>query len=540
MSTTHARHAPAGGGALTGTAPLLHATVRQEGRLYAPWVVLVTALSASSVLAYPWVFPTQEDRAELAVAIGANPALSLIFGPANDLTTADGFNAWRTLALGGFLAALGAIFTVTRASRGQEDSGQAELLASSVLGRASRLLAATGMAYVGSLALGVVAALVTVVCGGGWSDSLLLAATYTATGWMFTSVAAVAAQLGSDARTANSLAVGTLGVLFLLRGFCYSIEAPAWTSWVNPLGWMTETKPAAGNHWWPLLLALAFTGVVLAIGFALQARRDFGQGAIAPRPGPARGKGLSTWRLAIRINRSPLITWTVAFVALGLVFGYFTTSVKDILASNSAVQQALAGGATTPEGLLAAFLVTILSLVGILSAIPGVQTMLKVRSEELADRVEPLMATATARPRYFAGNVTLALLSPTVYLLVAGTLVATIASGADIGVSFGQVVRQAVATVPATWTVVAVAVAVIGARPAVRLAAWIGVLISFGLTLLGPTFGLSDWVLAISPFWHVPNTSADPDYSGLVWITLVTVLLLAVGFAGFRRRDLAR
>ena len=66
-------------------------------------------------------------------------------------------------------------------------------------------------------------------------------------------------------------------------------------------------------------------------------------------------------------------------------------------------------------------------------------------------------------------------------------------------------------------------------------------LISFGLTLLGPTFGLDDWVLAISPLWHVPNTMlANPDWSGLGWVSLVTVLLIAVGLAGFRRRDLAR
>ncbi|MGV1004962.1 MAG: hypothetical protein ACOYEV_09405 [Candidatus Nanopelagicales bacterium] len=66
--------------------------------------------------------------------------------------------------------------------------------------------------------------------------------------------------------------------------------------------------------------------------------------------------------------------------------------------------------------------------------------------------------------------------------------------------------------------------AVIGARPKVSLTAWAGVLASFGLTLLGPTFGLSDWVLAISPFWHVPVTGcATPDYSGLGWISLFTV-----------------
>ncbi len=527
--------------ALTGTAPLLRTTVRHDGRLMAPWVVIATALSASSVIFYPLVFPTEQDRAALAGAIGANPALGLIFGPAYDLSTVDGFNAWRSLALGGFLAGLGAIFAVTRATRGQEDSGQAELLASGVLGRASRLITAVWMAFLGSLLLGLAAGLVTVACGGGWNASMLLAATFTATGWMFASVAAVTAQLGSDARTANSMAVGTLGVLFLLRGFAYSVEAPEWTIWVNPLGWMTETRPASGNHWWPLLPALALALTLLAIGFALQARRDFGQGAVAPRPGPARGTARGPLRLALHLNRGPYTTWTVAFVALGFVFGYFTTSINDILSSDIGVQQVLAAGATSQDQLISAFVVTILSLVGILASIPGVQTMLRVRSEEMADRLEPIIATAVARPRYFAANVATALTASTAYVLLAGTLIAALASRADIGVSFSDTLLQAGATVPAVWTVVGVSVAVVGARPIVSLAAWLGVLASFVLTLLGPTFGLDDWVLGISPFWHLPNVATpDPDWTGLAWITLFTLAFLAIGFAGFRRRDLAR
>ena len=527
--------------ALTGTAPLLRTTVRFDGRLYAPWIALATVLSASSVLVYPWVFPTEADRAGLAAAIGSNPALGLIFGPARDLSTVDGFNSWRSLALGGFFAGLGAIFAVTRATRGQEDSGQAELLASGVLGRGSRLMTATALGLIGSLMLGLIAATVTILLGGDPSVSLLIGATYTATGWMFTAVAAVTAQLGSDARAANSMAVGALGTLFILRGFAYSVEAPAWTIWINPLGWLTETQPATGDHWWPLLLAITITGLLLALAFALQARRDFGQGAVAPRPGPERGSVRSTWRLALRINRGPLIAWAVAFVALGFVFGRFATSVKDILAANSAVKQILAAGATTPDALLGALLVTILSLIGIIAAVPGVQTMLKVRAEEMDDRVEPLMATAVARPRYYASNVVLALLESAVYLLMAATLIAVLVSGADLGLSFSEVLVQAVAVVPAVWTITAVSVAVVGAKPHARLAAWIGVVASFGLTLLGPTFGLSDWVLAISPFWHVPTTtSGSPDLSGLVWISLFTLAFVAIGFAGFRRRDLAR
>lgn len=527
--------------ATVGTAPLLRTSLRHDGRMLAPWVVLATALSASSVLVYPFIFPDPQDRAGLALTVGANPALGLIFGPAFDLSTTDGFNAWRSLALGGFLVGLGMIFTVTRATRAQEDSGQAELLASGVMGRATRLTTGIAMGLLGSLLAGVVAGLVTVLCGGAWNASLLLGATFTATGWMFTGIAAITAQLGADARSANSIAVAVLAVMFLARGFLYSVDAPNWSLWIDPLGWMTETKPAVDDNWWPLLPAVALTVALLAVAFVLQGRRDFGVGAIAPRPGPARGSDRSALRLALRINRGSMITWIIAFLALGFVFGYFTTSVNDILGRNSAVQRVLAAGATSNRSLVSAFLVTILSLIGIIASIPGVQTMVKVRSEELDDRVEPVLAADVSRVRYYGANALVALAGPTLYVLIAGTLIATLATSTDIGVHFGDVLLQAVATAPAVWTVIGFSVLVIGARPQITIAAWLGVLASFVLTILGPTFHLWDWVLAISPFWHIPRVSDNnPDWLGLVWISLVTLLFLAIGFAGFRHRDLAR
>lgn len=262
--------------------------------------------------------------------------------------------------------------------------------------------------------------------------------------------------------------------------------------------------------WWPLLLGLGLTGVLLAVAFVLQARRDFGGGAIGPRPGPATGRICGVAGLVLRAHRGAVITWLC-----------------------------VAAGAATPDQLIGRFLVTILSLVGIILAIPGVQIMLPVRSEELADRAEPVLAAAVARSHYWGASALLALTVTAACTLIAGTEIALLASSADIGAELGDTLLQAVVTVPAVWAVVAVSMLVVGARPRVLPAAWVGVIASFGLTLLGPSFKLPDWALAISPFWHVPSIAGDEDGWGLLGVAAVALLLAVIGLVGFRRRDLA-
>jgi ABC-2 type transport system permease protein len=65
------------------------------------------------------------------------------------------------------------------------------------------------------------------------------------------------------------------------------------------------------------------------------------------------------------------------------------------------------------------------------------------------------------------------------------------------------------------------------------------VVATFGITILGPTFNLPDWMLDISPLRHVPNvTAASPDWAGLAWLFGFAALFSAIGFAGYRRRDI--
>ncbi len=124
-------------------------------------------------------------------------------------------------------------------------------------------------------------------------------------------------------------------------------------------------------------------------------------------------------------------------------------------------------------------------------------------------------------------------------MLVGGTVIGFVAAASEPNIIATDVIRQSLATIPAVWTLTALSLAVVGAAPRVRLIGWMGVVAAFALTILGPLFNLWDWILGISPFWHVPNvTSADPDWLGLLWISLVTLAFVVVGFVGFRRRDI--
>lgn len=524
---------------VVGARPLLRVALRQDVHDIAPWVALITALSATSVIAYPRVFPDAASRAELAATVGANPALSLIFGPARDLTTLDGFNAWRAGALGCFFAALMAIHIVVRNSRADEDSGRAELLASGVMGRQARLAVALAMALVASVALGVVASTVTIVVGGGVTASIMLAATFTASGLMFAGVAAVAAQLGSDARTATTLAVTALGAAFVVRGYVDASSAPDWAIWLTPLGWTQETRPAAGNHAWPLLLAVAFAVVAGAVAAGLHARRDFGMGVIAPRPGPERGGAVtSVWGLAGRLHRPSIVAWTLALALLGAVFGLLATSVGEVIADNPSIVALVAAGQVTPEDLQFEFLATIIGLIGIVAAVYGVQVVMRIHAEETEYRVEPVLAGALARRTYLASNAAIALTGPAIGMVIAGSVLGLVASRLEPTISMGDVLAQASVTIPAVWVLVSLALAAVGARPAVRVLGWLGVVATFALTILGPILQVPERVLAVSPLRHVPNvTAAAPDWSGLGWVSLVALVLLVVAFAGFSRRD---
>ncbi|ROR89407.1 ABC transporter permease [Nocardioides aurantiacus] len=524
---------------LAGVGPLLRVSLRQDALRTVPWVLLVCLLPVSSVVAYDLVFPAARDRAALAASMGSNPALSLLLGPARDLSTADGFAGWRSGQVGAVFAGLMTVLVVVRHSRAQEDSGQAELLASAVMARGSRLAVALLVAGLAAGATGVTCAVATVSAGGDPRSSWLLAATFTASGLVFAGVAAVTAQLASDARTATGLAVAVLGLSYVLRGYLDAAGAPAWTTWLTPLGWLEATRPGAGDRPAPLLLALVASVALAAAAFVLQSRRDFGQGLLAARTGPAEAGSVgSPWGLAVRLQRGPVLAWVLAVVGTGLLLGSLTGSVGDLVAENPTMAALLASGALSAGGLAFAFVVTMLQVLALLAAVAGVQVVVRAHAEEAAHRLEQLLAAGLRRRTHLATHAVIALGAPSLALLLAGAALGVVAHGQEPDVATGDVVLQAAATLPAVWLLVGLALAAVGAAPRLRAVGWLAVVGTFVLTVLGPTLDLPGWALDLSPLRHVPDVAAP----GLAWggsaaLAAVAAGLVAVAFVGLERRD---
>lgn len=56
---------------------------------------------------------------------------------------------------------------------------------------------------------------------------------------------------------------------------------------------------------------------------------------------------------------------------------------------------------------------------------------------------------------------------------------------------------------------------------------------------LGALDGLPQWLIDVVPFVHPPKLPGAPwQWSPILWLLAVAAVLVGVGVAGFRRRDL--
>ncbi|REF00037.1 ABC transporter permease [Thermomonospora umbrina] len=528
--------------ATTGARTLLRLALRRDRIVIPVWAILLTLLVASTAASYEGLYPTASERRDFVGTIDGNASLLTFYGPAFG-DSIGALTAWRLGAVGAVMIGIMSILLVIRHTRAEEEDGRLELIGAGVVGRHAPLTVGIAIALVADLA---VASLVTLtMLGKGVGGALAYGLGWMAVGAFFTAVAAVAAQVTENARTARGIAIGVLGAAFLLRaaGDAGGDEGPAWLSWLSPIGWFQHLRPYSDERWWVLALPVAGAVLLAGLAYSLVERRDLGAGLLPPRSGPAEAAPSLRTPLALawRLQRGSLAAWTAGFAAYGLIIGGVIEGVGDIVGDSEGTRETITklGGASD---LTEAFVSTAFGLMAIVASIYAVQAVLRLRGEETGQRAEPLLACSVGRLRWSAGHALIALAGTALLMAVAGVTTGLTygATAGDLDGRLADTLSAALVQIPAAWVPAGIALALFGLAPRATAGVWAAVAAFLLLGQLGPLLGLDQWAMDLSPFTHVPKLpGAAMTAAPMVWLAAVTVAAAAAGYHGFRRRDVA-
>ena len=532
---------PPSASSFTGTRRLLWLVLRRDRFRIAMWMfglVGLMTVSASSIVA---LYTTQEDLEGYARTVRGNSALIIQAGPGYGLDDPTlGAVVMNETAQWLFIAAaVMSVFMVVRHTRTEEETERAELVRAAPVGRHAALASAMIGALVVNAAIAAGNVIALVAFGLPLAGSSAFGASMVGVGMVFAGVAAVAAQVASGSRAALAAGGLAVGVAFVLRAI--GDVGNGVLSWASPIGWAQSIRPYANERWWVLVLPLAATVVLVMAARTLQDHRDFGSGLVAQRSGRAEATAQlsSAFGLAVRLQRGALIGWAIGLGALSFFYGLVADQAEQIIEDNPDMADFFAqlGVASVTD----AFLSTAMLIMALFATGFTVSSVLRLRSEELAGRVDPVLAAPVGRRRWASGHLAVALVGTVVVAAVVG---ASMGIGAAIvlgdGGRVGGLLAAGLVMVPAMWLLAGATLLLYGARPRWALAAWALVAWVFVAAMFGSLLDLPQWLLNLSPFQHVPALPAAPmAWLPMVILSAIAAVLIAAGLAALDRRDMA-
>jgi ABC-2 type transport system permease protein len=538
---------PVGGGAapdaLAGAGELARLALRRDRIMLLVWIYALTAIALSGGYGVKLVYKTAASRVSVAASVHSTPALGFLYGQLHG-DSLGALIAWRYLAYAALGAALMSIFLVVRHTRADEETGRLELVGSTAVAHHAPLAVAIMVATVANLIVFALTAVVLTVSGLPLTGAIAFGLAEAGCGLAFAGVSAVAAQVSGTARGARGIAIAALGLIFLLRGVGDSgaSHGLSWLTWLSPIGWAELVRPFEGDRWWVLALPALALLTAIGLAFVLAARRDQGAGLVQPRPGPATAGPLLSGPagLSWRLQRGTLAGWTAGFLVGGLAIGVVTKSIGKLVGSSAGVTHAIDKVGGQPA-LANAYLAACMSLIGLVAAAYAVSAVARLRADEEAGRDEALLAAPVSRLRWGGSHLVIATIG-TAVVLVAGGLGVGLASGiasSDASTQVPRLIGAGLAQLPAALALASVAAATVGVLPKQSAAVgWTVLAICGFIGVFGPAVNLSQAVLDISPFAHVPKLPGGAfSIAPLLWLSAAAAALAAVGLAGLRHRD---
>ena len=512
-------------------------------------ILFIVVGSAATLIV---TYGNQESIASYAAA-AATSAIGRIFQGAIQDASIGSILVAEIFLTGAVILGIVSIFTVSRHSRHNEETGTAELICARNVRKSDLLTAALIIAIGTNLLIGLfIFSGLALMDEFDSAGSAYFAGALSAFGILMAAISALAVQLSAYRRGANIIALGVLGVFFLIRGLGDAFGQVAadglsatshWLSLLSPMGWSLQVLPFGANRLWPILALLTLSSLLIAGSYYLSGRRDLDSGIIAIRTGRAEARSslLSPAGLAWRLQKTNLIAWLIGASIVGALTAIVINDYRQTLTENEVFANWITADGTLA---IATILAVMLPLVIALLSGYSVAAITKMQDEEISGRLEHLLATGISKTKWFLSHLW-AICTGNLLILVAvgiaGSLGYFLAFGSDQEIGSLDLLWSALANLPALILFTTLICLVFALRNNMtKVLAWA----FYGYcTLIGSLtgiFGWPQWVQSFSPFSHSPLYPAPQGFDwlpALIMSGLATIILIS-SLVIFTKRDL--
>ena len=449
---------------------------------------------------------------------------------------------WRTGLPVLVLSSVWVLLAATRITRGEEDAGRFDLLLAGRVRVGDVVLRAMVAVVLAAVLIAVAVGAALIAAGTDSTGAVVYAGAILGVTSTFATAGIFAAQVMPTRSGAVGVTVGLLGVWLAVRMLADGVHQLAWMAWTTPFGLSSLAAPYADNRAAPLVVLAG-----LAVGFAVAGmvaavRRDVGGGLVAlpTRRTPRTGLLGSVLGFAVRRTIRPTVGWTIGIAAYYLLLGALIASILEFFDSNRRFADLAAsagfGGLNSANGFAAA----LFALLSIATGLYAATRLAAMTADERARRWTPVLSAPVSRNHLACNEIAVVATGVVVLHVIAGLAIWTGTAITGAPFTVGEALTGALNSVPIAWLAVGAATLAVGWLPsAVAAIGAVPVAGGFLLDVVTQSVHAPEWVENLSPFAHlgaVPN--APPDWAGLTAFIVIGAIAMAVGVAGYSRRDL--
>lgn len=496
---------------------------------------------------YKETYPDKASQDQFAQSLSAAPSLGILYGSTDNLSEgANGYIVYRVVAFMSLIIAVWAIMAITKLLRGNEEDGRWEVIRSGgVTATSSTLHVTLGFLYAFLLSF-IIGTCLTVLTTSN-SDfnmplhsAVLIGCALFAPALLFVGVGVFVSQLAITRRRALFYGLFPLVITYFIRSIANTNpDFKALLEW-TPFGWSMLISPVVSPQalW---LLPYIFLFIVFTIGGIWLAHRDLGSSVIRESKKVKSHFFLlgSPWQLALRQNIWTYVAWGGFSLSMGGIVASILNVATDATASSSTLSKSVSALASNTSDLKLAFLGAGMIFVVLVLLILATVIMGSIRGDEAKQYLETILVHPKTRTMWLIGRLVLGIVMTLLISFASVTLV-YFAAPDDLDLDFLKLTAFSISMLGTVIFLMGAGTLMYGVLPRITvISMYLIICWSFIIDLVSSVIKLDEIILQSSLFHYMTFNLADwPDWKTFAWLTILGIIMAAIGIVRFTKRDL--